>query len=245
MPKKIENPLVTGLPAKIYFLLYVDPQSGYSLAKKIYGFPRTDKIYKWTKRLIDDGYLKQIKGKGRRTKFQAITKPLLQQIKELLEERAIYLTDVERKILKDLLDSTEFKKYIFPLYERETQQRSVYDGEKIINISKPDFNASKIISEIIGMAATLSYIKLEFKDVPIEYDEKNFAKIYRKSNPNNWQTTLDGIKVFNKMIVFFKPFSKDSLLRLSKLWPPSHFLIVDEYVNFYKKHKKIIKRLSE
>lgn len=245
MPKKIENPLVTGLPAKIYFLSYVDPQSGYSLAKKIYGFPRTDKIYKWTKQMIGDDYLKQIKGKGRRTKFQAITKPLLHQIKKVLDKHIIHLTNEEEKILKNLLDSNEFKKYIFPLYERETQERDVYDGEKTVASYKPDFNALKIISEIIGMAATLSYIKLEFKDVPIEYDEKNFEKIYRMSNPNNWKTTLDGIKVFNKMIVFFKPFSKDSLLGLSTLWPHSHFLIVDEYVNFYKKHKKIIKRLSK
>ena len=55
MPKKITNPLRSGLPSKIYFLAYSKPISGYQIAKEIYSrdYPPTSKIYNWTKKLED------------------------------------------------------------------------------------------------------------------------------------------------------------------------------------------------
>ena len=83
MAKKIENPLITGLSSKIYFLAYVNPETGYKIAKKIYGTPKTEKIYKWGKTLRKSGYLEKTK------LFTANVKPLVIQIKYQLQQQGI------------------------------------------------------------------------------------------------------------------------------------------------------------
>ena len=57
MPRKIENPLMEGLPAKIYFIAFIDPDSGYKIAEKIYGYPRTAKIYPLLKQFIESAFM--------------------------------------------------------------------------------------------------------------------------------------------------------------------------------------------
>src|SRR5437867_1988831 len=108
--KKIENPLITGLSSKIYFLAYVNPETGYKIAKKIYGTPKTEKIYKWGKTLRKSGYLEKTK------LFTANVKPLVIQIKYQLQQQGIQYSkkeesELESKLVK-LLESDEFKRYV-------------------------------------------------------------------------------------------------------------------------------------
>ncbi len=110
MPKKIVNPLTIGLPAKILFHSYIQPQTGYSLAKKIYKiekYPPTSKIYSWCKLLIEQGYLEKGE-KGYRTKSDKI----LDAIENVLKEKGISFTPIEKRFLTKLLDSEKFRKAV-------------------------------------------------------------------------------------------------------------------------------------
>lgn len=242
MPKRIENPLIEGLPAKVYFLCYLEPQTGYGLSKEIHGYVRgTDKIYGAIDRLVDEGFLKKCEPEGKKKPYQANTKPLLKAIKQKLLDRSQQLTTKEEKRLSNIINSCEFKQYVQDFYQNQIGRRQLtYDGKAISVISHPDFNALMITSHNLGMAATVAYINLEFKQIPLEHDEKFLEKSYKKSNPNDWKTLLEGIKKFNKMISYFKDFSNDSLRKLSILWPASHEMIVSEYVDFYRKNKKTV-----
>ncbi|MGI0009549.1 MAG: hypothetical protein ACRD92_08020, partial [Nitrosopumilaceae archaeon] len=160
MPKKIENPLTSGLPAKIYFLSYVNPQTGYKIAQKIYGSAKTEKIYKWGKKLRTQSYLKNKKI------FTAKIEPLVLQIKNEMRQQAIQLSKEEESELevnlKKLLSSKAFKQYVVGFYNRFESKVEYSDDAHVESLSQ-EFNALKLIAETIGMVSTICYVKKKFK----------------------------------------------------------------------------------
>lgn len=236
MPRKIENPLTAGLPAQIYLLCYVKPQSGYSLGQKIYGIkegiPPTSKIYPWTKQMIKDGYLEKTNDG-----FKARMEPLLAQIKNEIQKIDPLSKDEEVKLVQ-LLNADEFKEYILGWYERDKRTGNFGWSGVIIGHKKEQFNALRLISETIGMLCTVSIIKQEFSKIPLEEDEKRMEKYYRaKNEPEEWiQQQLKGIRQYNAVVVHLKKFSHELLSKFSKFWPASDTIIRTEIAMYKQKY---------
>src|SRR5438093_576299 len=122
MPEKIRNYLRQGLPSKIYLLSFIQPQSGYKLAMKIYGRPTTDKIYKWTKVMEKEGYLEHEK---KTKKFKAIIQPLATEMGKELESRGSSFNGQETSLLHRLLESTNVRKLFEPYFGRDKNLNAV------------------------------------------------------------------------------------------------------------------------
>ncbi len=229
MPKKIENPFHYGLPAKLYFHFYIKPQTGYSLGKIIYGFPRTDKIYKSLKRF--HRYFEKTENG-----YKSKTKPLIKEIKQRLERDVIQLTKKEEVLLGNLINSEEFKQYVLSYATHHAKKSyKITDDPDFVEEIPAEFNAFEMITEPIGIICTSAYINLEFKNQPISIDEKKYKEIYKSYDANNWRTYLEGIQQHNKLVPYLNKFSKKLLLKLSKLWYAGKTMILSEYVDYYNK----------
>ena len=235
MPRIARNPLTFGLPAHIYLLCYFSPQKGYSLGKKIYqsgkNIPPTSKIYPW---------LKQLKGKYlEETKDGciAILDPLILEIKKKVESR-ISLTTKEKTQLTNLIESKEFRKYTEGWYNRDRKYEQHGWSEVIIGNKEEGLNALRLISETLGMLATLSIIRLEFSKIPLEENEEHMEKVYRKqSDDKSWiQQQMNGIKQYNAVIKYFKKYSTEFLMKLTILYPHSEIMLQTEKALFMQKY---------
>lgn len=117
LPRKITNYLTEGLPAKIYLLCYLQPQSGYGLAKSIYNNKiTTAKIYGWTKKLVQADYLSYDRKKQR---YSAKSTPLVYALKNILESKGLGMDNAEYRDLISLLESDKFKAVVQKHWERE------------------------------------------------------------------------------------------------------------------------------
>ncbi len=86
------------------------PQTGYSLAQEIYDiekYPPTAKIYGWTKILEEKGYIKREKNA-----FVSNVKPLVDELKKILNSKNLYLAPEHLDMLGKLLDSNSFRGYV-------------------------------------------------------------------------------------------------------------------------------------
>jgi hypothetical protein len=157
MPKKITNPLRSGLPSKIYLAAYGKPISGYEIAQRVYGItsapseraqiPPTAKIYGWLKKLEKDGLVKKLDGG-----YLSHATPLISEIEKTLEvHTAKGLTAVEKKILIKILDSGEFRSYV---------------GERTSKIDlRGDVDAAREISErLVVPFLVLKILRTEIKN---------------------------------------------------------------------------------
>ncbi len=102
MPGEIKNFVRQGLPAKIYGLCYLEPHTGYELGKNIYKverYPHTARIYGWTKRLTENGFLER-----RELKFVAKAGPLVEDLAKSLPFTLID-SQVFRSYMKIAMDS--------------------------------------------------------------------------------------------------------------------------------------------
>ena len=235
MPRIARNPLTFGIPAHIYLLCYFSPQKGYSLGKKIYqsgkNIPPTTKIYPW---------LKQLKGKYlEETKdgCTAILDPLILEIKKKVESR-ISLTTKEETQLTNLIESKEFRKYTEGWYNRDRKYEQHGWSEVIIGNKEEGLNALRLISETLGMLATLSIIRLEFSKIPLEENEEHMEKVYRKqSDDKSWiQQQMNGIKQYNAVIKYFKKYSTEFLMKLTILYQHSEIMLQTEKALFMQKY---------
>jgi len=239
MPKKIENPLVSGIPAKIYMLCYLNNETGYSLARKIYnitsGIPPTARIYPWTKKMIKQGFLKRIENT-----FRAQPEPLANQIIEVLKGNAINFNESEKKLLKRILNSNNFRNYVKMGYERFEPHYNVDLGNEIVTYTN-EFNALQFISETIGKIATLCLIQKRFSVKVFSEDEEVIGQ-YVKSMGGKYKIDKkklqEGIIAFRNIATEIIQLKENILGKLSILWPDSHSIIYSHYVNYHSKHRR-------
>lgn len=126
MPRKITDPLTSGLPAKILLLAFIQPKTGYRLAQEIYQrkSPPTSKIYTWCKTLIEQGYLERTP-EGYRTKHDKI----LDAIETTLRKKELLLTFSERQLLTTLLNSDKFRRAIRFSSPVSKEKGTKFEGE--------------------------------------------------------------------------------------------------------------------
>jgi hypothetical protein len=178
MPKKITNPLRSGLPSKIYLAAYSKPASGYEIAQRVYGIvpapgeraqiPPTAKIYGWLKRLEKAGLIKR-QDEG----YLSQAAPLINEIGKVLEANSTRrLTALEKKILLRVLDSKEFRSYV---------------GERTDKIDlKEDVDAARELTELLVVPSLiLKSIKMgienpEILELPEPTTIEGFNRLWDK-----------------------------------------------------------------
>ncbi|KXB00229.1 hypothetical protein AKJ40_01665 [candidate division MSBL1 archaeon SCGC-AAA259M10] len=89
----IDSPFDGGIPARIYFAAYLQPRTGYQLAKEVFGTregseqPKTpSKIYKYIKQFPDFFYKEYPDDSERKYKIHASLEPLLDQLPDSVLE---------------------------------------------------------------------------------------------------------------------------------------------------------------
>lgn len=232
MPKKIENPLYSGLPARIYFHCYIKPQSGYSLAMDFYGKQQTDKIYNWINSEQMKNYISKTEDG-----YSANITPLMDEFSNRILQYEKQLTKPELSKLKKILQSRKFKDYVYGFYKNKITHNRTDEKQLDTYHRLSDFNAFEQISEIVGMVCTLVYRNRKFVHKAIKENEKKLEEQYKK-NMMNWNDVLSTVKQFNEIIPYFLKFSDESLIKFSVFWPESEIIIMTEYVNFHKQENK-------
>jgi hypothetical protein len=239
MPRKIENPLISGIPAKIYMLCYLNNETGYSLAKKIYnitsGIPPTARIYPWTKIMVEQKLLKKVN-----KTFRSQPEPLANQIIEILKNNTINFKEPEKKILKRILNSDNFRDYVKMGYERFEPHYNIDFGEESVTHTN-EFNALEFISESIGKIATLCLIQKRF-GIKVFSEDEEVTGQYVKSMGGQYK--IDEKKL-QEGIIAFRNIAKEAILfkenvlgKLSILWQDSRSIIYSHYVDYHSKHRK-------
>lgn len=131
--EKYEMPIERGLPSKIYYSAYEEPKSGYKISFEIHGKPH-HRISTKLKELKKEGYFKTVSIKGSKNpKWISSVEPLISIIQFYKKQENIKFTDLDKHILKKLLDSEAFRKY-------------VSNPEQLINV-RGDFNSVYYILE--------------------------------------------------------------------------------------------------
>lgn len=247
LPKRIENPLTSGLPSKVCFLSYLNPSTGYSLAKKIHGYAKgTDKIYKIIDKLLEKHYLTETevidkKSKRKQKPVTLVIEKLILELENALAQKIVpinYEKEPEfKKKITSILNSSKFKEYLGG-DNRITNHVTINFGTHDVT-EKQEFNGLQIILETIGLVSTLCFINRKFKKKSAKEDLKELEKIYKKSNPNNWMHLLEGVSKFNLVVPLFEKFNEDTLIKLSTLWPPSHIEIYSHYIKCFENMEKM------
>lgn len=239
MPRKIENPLISGIPAKIYMLCYLNNETGYSLAKKIYnitsGIPPTARIYPWTKIMMKQKLLKRVD-----KTFRSQPEPLANQIVEIIKNNKINFKESEKKILKRILNSDNFRSYVKMGYERFEPHYNVNFGSETVEYTK-NFNALQFISEAIGKITTLCLIQERF-GVKVFSENEEVTGQYVKSMGGQYEINeeklQEGIVAFRNIAKEIIQLEENILGKLSILWPDSRSIIYSHYVNYHDKHRR-------
>jgi hypothetical protein len=268
VPKKIENPLRSGLPSKLYLLAYGKPISGYEMARRIYGEPsRSSKIYGWgLKKLEEKGAISKTEGG-----YLSSVIPLLDEIEKTLRNKHnIELSDFDKHVVYKILDSPEFRSY-------------VEDANSNIPLDQ-DIDSAWVIMSTLGMLATGMLISIELvksvekKPYKIpevktkqEFDKlwdeikdkrgemiklkeeiqkevipglKGYLELFKDMMPSEAKSVEERIKGISQdptKFTFFTLVPKDLLLKLSKLSPMGElFPSITFILLSWKKLEKLI-----
>ena len=122
VPKKIVNPLRSGLPSKIYLLAFNGPLSGYKIAQKIYGkkYAPTSKIYPWTKKLEERGFIRKVQ-EG----YVSNVQPLLSEIEGTSTDEKLEFSDLDKYVLNKMVDSKDFRSYVLTTNEKISLRQDI------------------------------------------------------------------------------------------------------------------------
>lgn len=239
MPRKIENPLRSGLPAKMYMELYLDGTNGYSLAKKVYhiqqGIPPTGKIYAWLNKMEELGIIEKTAAG-----YKVSIKLLIEEIDSELQKYGIILNSEEKRRLGRILSSYDFRRYIEGFYKRFEPHIEIDFGDMVEREVK-EFDALQMIMETVGMVSTTCFIKRKFKVNPVSPSTevtKQFTKIVKEPKSSDFQQIQKGIELLTKVEQEFMISNIDFLAKLSKLWPQSRDILYSCFVTFYNEQTK-------
>ena len=173
-----------GLTSELFFLAFLQPETGYTLAQRLHGSkktPNTSKTSIALKKLETAGYLRR----GEDGKFHHVPEKLVQELIDYLKnEQGVILDEKEKKILRHLISEN----YSFFFASHEVIHKML-DSPK----GTHDLDAIKTISDKIGQ---ISAIQLELKkkyssNIPktnqpfgkIQEDLSKFVEVENK----NWE----------------------------------------------------------
>lgn len=211
MPARLDSPFTFGLPAKIYWCLYLKPSNGYRLAKLVYGkdkTPGTGKIYQNLAKLEKNGFV----FKDKEGIYKVSLEKLLINLGDQIKSHQKNFTESDKFFLNQILDSYTFKK-IFEQWAPPSQ---------LSKLPHDKINFFESLTSLLAFYAlsALRYIKLSgetnilgdvyhdlVKNCPDELIEKIEKPFTKKS-------TLKGL------VIIMDYFSNDvGFNRSKKIWP--------------------------
>lgn len=175
MPKEIQNPLMEGLPSKVYLNAFSIPKSRYQIAREIYNIPKgqippTAKVSNVVRDLLGEKY-------GRKYLIEtpdgvlSDADPLVAEIDKNLNIQKVKLTDSKRTELATFLNSDSFRKFV-----SQYKTKICDDG---------DVNAYHILTDILGFIIST---KNMLRDVT---DNKDFEELMYIVNPKDYLKLIE------------------------------------------------------
>lgn len=193
--EKYEMPIERGLPSKIYYSAYQEPKSGYKISFEIHG-KHHHRINTKINELKDEGYFKPVSIDGcKHPKWVSCVEPLISMIQFYKKQENVKFTELEKYILKKLLDSEAFRKYVSNPEELKNVRgdfNSVYYILEKLDCLAIEYLSSKAICEI---GTIIENIKNED-----QYD--NFIKESLKSSSmNDLIDVISDVKEYHKEVI--------------------------------------------
>lgn len=193
---KYEMPIERGLPSKIYYCAYEEPKSGYKISFEIHGKPH-HRIKTKINELKDEGYFKPISIDGNKyPKWISCVEPLISMIQFYKKQENVKFSEFDKYILKKLLDSEAFRKY-------------VSNPQELKNI-RGDFNAVEHILQKLDCLA-IEYLNskamcefgvlIEGKIKTKEQYDKLIQDKLRFSSRGNFDEVISNMIEYQKKIV--------------------------------------------
>lgn len=218
MTRKITNYLIEGLPAKIYLYCYLEPQTAYTAAIRLYRKPMYSTIYRWMLIMARDGFLEKI-DHGYSVKMP----PLVKEINEVFKLLGLDLDKFERELLLRILLSARIKKQVRKLSEQNKytdilsimckalsqMASSILEARELKRI--PEYTYKRGLSEYIDL-----FGKEKFDDA----DYQAAVKILRVSNGdgiNHKKNAQQVKKMLDSGALLFIALPHTFLDKLSKL----------------------------
>lgn len=220
MPAKIESPFSTGLPAKIYWCIYIEPSNGYELAKIIYGKPKTPqtgKIYPTIHKMEKNGFIKVANGI-----CYPILEKLLLHLDVILKNQDLQLDDSTKFYLNCLLDSSICKS-VFAFY---------YSPASLHKIKHRDANFVANISQHLAISAVQNLLARKTQ-------ESNLDQIFSYLSKNAPDEFLSQFQPFTKKNLY------KTLVASFDVWannPKLKGLSDPEQIEFLKNHFESVKK---
>lgn len=209
MPAKITNPLMEGLPSKIYLCAFPAPKSRYQIAREIYNIPKgqippTAKVSNAVRDMLSEKYGKKYLIETPNGILSDVT-PLLAEIeKDLEEHRKIKITDAEKFDLTNFLNN-QFR-------------------ASVANIVPPkgDVNVYYILKNNIG---GIVYAKKFFTSIDLDDSEfKKFLKCFiPETEEEGWKELkemwkeLKKIPLSNPLLEKLEVFAPEELVKTTEL----------------------------
>lgn len=235
MPQRIENYLTDGLPAKIYLCAYLEPQTGYSIAKRVHvngaGERLSARIYEWIGKMIKDGYL--VRKKIPMPNQDSLQKDLVfssddklvAEIREALTGRFANVNRSDLDVLSAMICSRSFKTIAGKAFERALWK----ENDCVVLVSN-------ILSSLAAAAIFLAEgtRKTDFSN---EQDKaklgSDFDRICRRISQKSYHRYLEDndlehdsfSEALSGISLFVMPgFSRDFIKQLSQLSPSAYCL---------------------
>ncbi len=197
---RIETPFKTGIPAKVYWILYTSPMIPYQIAKKIYAQkrPPKERIYPILHMLEERGFVeKQNDGK-----YDIVPVKIIEHFEGILKDQKIEMDSLSKSILTKLVSSKILRVYF----------GSLFPVEDLRKIDHSKFSFAFNLTAYLALWATVFLQNL--KDHPEVITLSKGVKIMNK----NIQNTGSKIPLVDKEKYFDIMFKKynDTLANPSK-----------------------------
>lgn len=186
MPRIIKDKLREGLPSKLFYLAYSNPKSIYEISVALYGKPQPQKLYRWKNWLSDPkrNYLKNVDGK-----WLSDSKPLYNEILNILKKKKIKLNSIEEKWIEELLD-TDFR---LAIAEQNTKinNRDEFDALENLLISLDLLLFKHIVPYEISKISKEKKSEQEIKDIIKTYGDSRSIEYFKNKNLNDAKREME------------------------------------------------------
>lgn len=211
MPARLDSPFTYGLPAKIYWCLYLEPSNGYKLAKMVYGKsknPPTAKIYQ---NLVS---LKQRKFvfKDKTGIYRVSLEKLLSKLGDMIESNGKKFTESDEFFLNQILGSYTFKK-IFEFWAPPSQ---------LSKLPHDKINFVENLTTVLAFyaLAALKYIKSSGDSNILGDIHRDLVKNFPDELIEKIEKPFTKKSTFKGLVTIMDYFSNDvGFNRSKKIWP--------------------------
>jgi len=204
--KKIENPLVEGLPSDVYLCAFPAPKSRYQIAREIYKIPAgqippTAKVSNVVRDMLSEKYGKKYLIDTPEGILSDVAPLVAEMEKELKESEAhpTKINDTERAELTAFLDDS-FRSFI-----RNHKKKLLDEG---------DVSAYYLLTNIIGLIVYYKKFLLSIADMK---DYEKYLSIAYTDEDIRSSSTIKQMQLSNSLIEKLQFFVPEELIKTAKI----------------------------